>query len=96
MWLVCVALQPRTCADYNPITNPGERFECPADSEFDVKAGNKTNPDVAACCKVGIGCAHAHKHRLQASSCRVAEANQCSALCTLTHLHVECLGFWKL
>lgn len=46
------ALQPRTCANYNPITNPGEQFECPADTEFDPEAGNKTNPDVAACCRV--------------------------------------------
>jgi hypothetical protein len=45
-------LQPRTCANYNPITNPGEQFECPADTEFDPEAGNKTNPDVAACCRV--------------------------------------------
>jgi hypothetical protein len=45
-------LQPRTCANYNPIANPGEQFDCPADTEFDHKAGNKTNPDVQTCCRV--------------------------------------------
>lgn len=50
--VLCVSLQPRTCANFNPITNPGERFECPADSEYDPAADNKTSPDVAACCKV--------------------------------------------
>lgn len=50
--VLCVSLQPRSCANFNPITNPGERFECPADSEYDPAADNKTSPDVAACCKV--------------------------------------------
>lgn len=52
----CSPLQPRTCANYNPITNPGERFECPADSEYNPKGDNKTTPDVATCCKVGSDC----------------------------------------
>lgn len=51
-WFVC--LQARTCANYNPITNPGERFECPADTQFNPAAGNKTDPTVSKCCKVTV------------------------------------------
>lgn len=50
--VLAVCLQPRTCANYNPITNPGEVFECPADTQWDPRSANRTNPDVQTCCKV--------------------------------------------
>ncbi len=52
LWYGVLLLQARTCANYNPITNPGELFECPSDTEWNPAAGNKTNPDVERCCKV--------------------------------------------
>lgn len=48
----CCRVQAASCGDVHPVSAPGSRFSCPADSEFNPLAANISFPDETKCCKV--------------------------------------------
>lgn len=48
-----VCLQPNSCDDITPVSQPGVQFKCPAFREFDpAKAGNSWPNEERCCSKV--------------------------------------------
>lgn len=46
------ALQPASCGDVKPISNPGERYTCPKLSEYDEAKDETAKPSADTCCRV--------------------------------------------
>lgn len=45
------APQPASCGDFKPISSPGQRFTCPALSEYDEAHDETQKPSAQACCR---------------------------------------------
>lgn len=50
--LLLLLLQVARCSDVSPISKPGSRFQCPADTEFIPEKGSAEEPNEKKCCKV--------------------------------------------